>query len=95
MSEERLARLIRTQHSVATRVPKIVLRRAEDIFPSLKTSMVSVLWSCFGEVQVAFCITSLITVAAMEALLHTKPATTANSIRFCPCSSLGLVHVMV
>jgi len=35
-------------HSLATRVPKIVLYRAEDIFPSLHTSLVSddVLW-CF------------------------------------------------
>jgi hypothetical protein len=43
MSEERLARLLRTLHSLATRIPKIVLRRAEDIFPSLQTGMVSVL----------------------------------------------------
>ena len=28
-------------HSLATRVPKIVLHRAEDIFPSLHTSLVS------------------------------------------------------
>jgi len=43
-----LPRLQRILHSLATRVPRIVLYRAEDIFPSLHTSLVSddVLW-CF------------------------------------------------
>jgi hypothetical protein len=30
-------------HSLATRVPRIVLQRAEEIFPSVKEIMVSVL----------------------------------------------------
>ena len=34
-------RLQKILHSLATRVPKIVLNRAEDIFPSLHTSSVS------------------------------------------------------
>jgi hypothetical protein len=40
-------RLQKILHSLATRVPKIVLQRAEDIFPSLHTSLVSdeVSWS--------------------------------------------------
>jgi hypothetical protein len=39
-------RLQNILHSLATRVPKIVLHRAEDIFPSLHTGLVSdeVLW---------------------------------------------------
>ena len=49
MSARRISpRLQQILHSLATRVPKIVLHRAEDIFPSLHTSLVSdeVLW-CF------------------------------------------------
>jgi len=49
MSGRRISsRLQKILHSLATRVPKIVLQRAEDIFPSLHTSMVSdeVFW-CF------------------------------------------------
>jgi hypothetical protein len=49
MSARRISsRLQRILHSLATRVPKIVLQRAEVIFPSLHTSLVSdeVLW-CF------------------------------------------------
>jgi hypothetical protein len=40
-------RLQNILHSLATRVPKIVLQRAEYIFPSLYTSLVidEVLWS--------------------------------------------------
>jgi len=34
-------------HSLATRVPKVVLHRAEDIFPALNTSLVSNVWLCF------------------------------------------------
>jgi hypothetical protein len=33
-------RLQNALHSLATRVPKIVLHRAEDLFPVLNTSMV-------------------------------------------------------
>jgi len=49
MSARRISpRLQQILCSLATRVPKIVLHRAEDIFPSLHTSLVSdeVLW-CF------------------------------------------------
>jgi hypothetical protein len=35
-----LPRLLKILHSVTTRVPKIVLPRAEDLFPALPTSMV-------------------------------------------------------
>jgi len=49
MSAKRISpRLQKILHSLATRVPKIILQRAEDIFPSLYTSLVSdeMLW-CF------------------------------------------------
>ena len=35
--------------SLATRVPRIRICRAEDIFPALKTSLVSALWSCLQQ----------------------------------------------
>jgi len=47
MSMRRLSsRLQRLLHSLATRVSKILLHRAEDIFPFLHTSLVSdeVMW---------------------------------------------------
>jgi hypothetical protein len=41
--EERLARLRRTLHSLATRVPKIILTRVDLKFPALKNKAVSVM----------------------------------------------------
>jgi hypothetical protein len=41
------SRLQKILHSLATRVPKVVLLRAEDIFPALHTSLVSNMWLCF------------------------------------------------
>jgi len=42
MSVRRISpRLQKILHSLATRVPKVVLHRAEDIFPALNTSLVS------------------------------------------------------
>jgi hypothetical protein len=42
MSARRISpRLQKILHSLATGVPKIVLRRAEDIFPSVQTGLVS------------------------------------------------------
>jgi hypothetical protein len=49
MSARRISqRLQKILHYLASRVPKIVLHQAEDIFPSLLTGLVSddVLW-CF------------------------------------------------
>jgi hypothetical protein len=40
--EERLARLRRVLHSLATRVPKVILNRVECTFPVLKNQAVSV-----------------------------------------------------
>jgi hypothetical protein len=40
--EERLARLRRVLHSLATRVPKVILTRVESTFPVLKNQAVSV-----------------------------------------------------
>jgi len=41
MSVRRISsRLQKILHSLATRVPKIVLHRAENLFPALNTSMV-------------------------------------------------------
>jgi hypothetical protein len=48
MSVRRISsRLQKILHSLATRVPKVVLHRAEDIFPALITSLVSNQWLCF------------------------------------------------
>ena len=48
MSVRRISsRLQKILHSLATRVPRIVLRRAEDIYPALNTSLVSYLWVRF------------------------------------------------
>jgi hypothetical protein len=40
--EERLSELRRVLHSLATRVPKVILTRVECIFPVLKIRAVSV-----------------------------------------------------
>jgi hypothetical protein len=44
MDEEYLSRLLKIQHYLATRVPRIVLQRVDEIFPCLKESVVSVLF---------------------------------------------------
>ena len=47
MSVRRISsRLQKILHSLATRVPKVVLHRAEEIFPALNTSLVSNLCVC-------------------------------------------------
>lgn len=38
---ERIARLMRTLHSLATRIPRVVLKRVETIFPALRKKLVS------------------------------------------------------
>jgi len=40
------SRLQKILHSLATRVPVVVLHRAEDIFPALNNGLVSILWFC-------------------------------------------------
>ena len=48
MSVRRISsKLQKILYSLATRVPKVVLDRAEDIFPALNTSLVSNVWLCF------------------------------------------------
>jgi len=55
MSVRRISpRLQKILHSLATRVPKVVLHRAEDIFPALNTSLVRSLWLCFYQSAVCF-----------------------------------------
>jgi hypothetical protein len=44
MSVERLLRLKKILHSLATRVPKIILQRVEEVYPALKESLVSVVY---------------------------------------------------
>jgi hypothetical protein len=41
MSDREVSHLHKLQRSHKTKVPKIVLKRAEEIFPALKESMVS------------------------------------------------------
>jgi hypothetical protein len=43
--EERLAKLRRTLHCLATRVPKIILKRVDSTFPVLKDKVVSAMRS--------------------------------------------------
>jgi hypothetical protein len=45
MSDECLLRL-KKMHSLATRVPKIILQRVEEEYPALKESLVSVVYFC-------------------------------------------------
>jgi hypothetical protein len=40
--DERMSRLKRTLHSLATRVPRIVLKRVELMFPGLNKGVVSI-----------------------------------------------------
>jgi hypothetical protein len=55
MSVRRISpRLQKILHSLATRVPKVLLQRAEDIFPALNTSLVRNLWLCFWQSTVRF-----------------------------------------
>jgi hypothetical protein len=55
MSVSRISsRLQKILHSLATRVPKVILHRAEDIFPALNTSLVSRLYLCFWQSAVCF-----------------------------------------
>jgi hypothetical protein len=46
MCEERVVRLLSILQSLATRVPRIILQRAEEMFPALRESLVSVLCMC-------------------------------------------------
>jgi hypothetical protein len=46
MCEEQAARLHRIRHSLATGVPRIVVQRAEEIFPALGETVLSVLYVC-------------------------------------------------
>jgi hypothetical protein len=41
--------------SLATRVPKIILQRVEEIFPPLKESLVSVLCLCDQKIFLSSC----------------------------------------
>jgi hypothetical protein len=49
--EERLARLRRTLHSLATRVPKVILTLVDWTFPVLKNKAVSVMHSIMNLYQ--------------------------------------------
>jgi hypothetical protein len=46
MSDEHLVRLRKISHSLATRVPKIILQRVEEVYPAVKESLVSVVYFC-------------------------------------------------
>ena len=68
MSVRRISsRLQKILHSLATRVPKVVLHRAEDIFPALNTSLVSSV-----VVFVAKCRVLCFSCSCYDTLLHTK-----------------------
>jgi hypothetical protein len=95
MSEERLARLLRALHFLATRVPRIVLHRAEDIFPSLQISMVSVLWSCSWQIAVSILYHILDSSSCHGSILHTKSVSTGNLSQFCPRVDHALSQLLV
>jgi hypothetical protein len=44
MSDEHNLRFKKILHSLATRVPKIILQRVEEVYPALKESLVSVVY---------------------------------------------------
>jgi hypothetical protein len=46
MCEEQVVGLQSILRSLAIRVPKIILQRAEEVFPAVRESMVSVLCVC-------------------------------------------------
>jgi hypothetical protein len=46
MCEEQVVDLQSILQSLATRVPRIILQRAEEMFPAVRESMVSVLRVC-------------------------------------------------
>jgi len=74
MSVKRISsRLQKILHSLATRVPKVVLHRAEDIFPTLNTSLVSSLWLFLAKYRV-LCFSC----RCHETLLHTKPTSVVD-----------------
>jgi hypothetical protein len=49
MSDEHLLRLKKITHPLATRVPKIILKRVEEEYPALKENLVSVVYVCESE----------------------------------------------
>jgi cellobiose-specific phosphotransferase system component IIC len=66
MVEERISvRLRMILHSLATKVPKIVLYRVERLFPALRTSMVSVLYFML----ITLCFTFLVKYSCKEVKL--------------------------
>jgi hypothetical protein len=77
ISEEHVARLHRTLHSLATSVPVIIPHRAEDIFPALKTSLV-ILLVMFSAKYICSFYQIPVMVAVME-VLCTKPASTEHT----------------
>jgi len=44
MCDELGLNMLQILHSLARRVPKIIVQRVEEIFPSLKEGTVSILW---------------------------------------------------
>jgi hypothetical protein len=46
MCDERVSNLCKTEQSLATSVPDIIPQRNEEIFPSLKETLVSVMLMC-------------------------------------------------
>jgi hypothetical protein len=50
MCDVRILNWQKIQHSLATRVPKIVLHRVEEIIPSLTESVVSILCLCVQKI---------------------------------------------
>ena len=70
MSVRRISsRLQKILHSLATRVPVVVLHRAEDIFPALSTSLVSILWLCLQQSAECFVFAVVMTHYYIQILL--------------------------
>jgi hypothetical protein len=46
MCDERVLDFQKIMQSLSTRVPKIIVQKAEEIFPSLKEGLVSILCLC-------------------------------------------------
>jgi hypothetical protein len=55
ITDQRVVRLLEILNSLATEIPVIALGRVEERFPSLRHSMVSVIWTVLGLLwQVAY-----------------------------------------
>jgi hypothetical protein len=89
MCDERLSRLREIVHSIVTRVPVVIVQRAEEIYPALKESMVSVLCLCAQKGILLFCLQ--IYVVKINFVLYGHHAS-VFTFTLCPLGKNGCTH---